>query len=107
MIDNARYLGVEHRHKEKEYGIKWRTAFKEELKKVYNVLVAKYGNPLAPPSEFDTIGSAAEDKNVDHLEVILAIVEKDYKDTVTFKNGKQYELIDLLKENLNNFDRQC
>ena len=28
VIDNARYLGVEYRHKEKEYGIKWRTAFK-------------------------------------------------------------------------------
>ena len=28
VLDNAGYLGVEHRHKEKEYGIKWRTAFK-------------------------------------------------------------------------------
>ena len=31
LIDNARYLGVEHIHKEKEYGIKWRTVFKVEL----------------------------------------------------------------------------
>ena len=31
VVDNARYLAVEHKHKEKEYGIKWRTAFKGEL----------------------------------------------------------------------------
>ncbi len=35
LIDNARYLGVEHIHKEKEYGIKWRTVFKVELQKIY------------------------------------------------------------------------
>ena len=46
IIDNARYLDVEHRHKEKEYGIKWRTAFKVELEKQYDTLILKYGNPL-------------------------------------------------------------
>ena len=28
VLDNAKYLGVENRHKEKEYGLKWRAAFK-------------------------------------------------------------------------------
>ena len=46
IIDNARYLDVEHRHKEKEYGIKWRSAFKIELEKQYDTLVLKYGNPM-------------------------------------------------------------
>ena len=31
LMDNAKYLGVEHRHKIKEYGIKWRSAFKIEM----------------------------------------------------------------------------
>ena len=31
LYDNARYLAVEYRHKEKEYGFKWRQAFKEEV----------------------------------------------------------------------------
>ena len=26
--DNAKYLGTEHKFKEKEYGIKWRSAYK-------------------------------------------------------------------------------
>tara|TARA_B110000285_G_C14591812_1_gene366742 strand:- start:324 stop:479 length:156 start_codon:yes stop_codon:yes gene_type:complete len=28
VMDNAKYLGDEHRYKEKEYGIKWRSAYK-------------------------------------------------------------------------------
>ncbi len=31
IFDNARYLGVEYRYKEREYGIKWRSAFRDEL----------------------------------------------------------------------------
>ena len=46
VTDNARYLSVEHRHKEKEYGIKWRTAFKGQLEIEYDKLVLKFGNPL-------------------------------------------------------------
>ena len=61
VIDNARYLGVEHRHKEKEYGIKWRTAYKGELEKVFNVLVNKYGNPLNPEASIETLGAEAAD----------------------------------------------
>ena len=43
LYDNARYLGVEYRQKEKEYGIKWREAFREELKIKMDFLVGKYG----------------------------------------------------------------
>ena len=32
LLDNAKYLSSEHRHKEKEYGISWRTAFKTILR---------------------------------------------------------------------------
>ena len=46
VVDNVRYLNVEYRHKEKEYGIKWRTAFKAELDKTFQEITAKYGNPL-------------------------------------------------------------
>ena len=77
-MDNARYLDVEHRHKEKEYGIKWRTAFKIELEKQYDSLVLKYGNPIENNQTW----------NGDHLEVVQAIVEKDFKDVLTFANGK-------------------
>ena len=68
VIDNVRYLEVEHRHKEKEYGIKWRTAYKIELEKELDKLVAKFGNPLE--------GKIVNDK----FEIMLAIVEKDFKD---------------------------
>ena len=78
IIDNARYLDVEHRHKEKEYGIKWRSAFKVELEKQFDALVMKYGNPLEGQPTW----------NGDHLEVIQAIIEKDFKDVLTFVNGK-------------------
>ena len=78
IIDNCRYLDVEHRHKEKEYGIKWRTAFKIELEKQYDTLVLKYGNPIENNADW----------NGDQLEVIQAIIEKDFKDVLTFVNGK-------------------
>lgn len=44
-VDNSRYLQVEHKFKEKEYGIKWRTAFELRLEDQYLILVEKFGNP--------------------------------------------------------------
>ena len=70
VTDNARYLSVEHRHKEKEYGIKWRSTFKLELEKVFDKLVTKYGNPLEAHPTWDG----------DQFKVIAAIIEKDFKD---------------------------
>ena len=99
VLDNAKYLGVEHRYKEKEYGIKWRTAFKEVLEKETVKLVKKYGNPLKSDQNSNS--------DPEPLEVIFAIVEKDYKDMETFRYGKQWELIELLKENLDAYNKTC
>ena len=90
VVDNIKYLDVEHRHKEKEYGIKWRAAFKLELGKIFDMLVKKYGNPLENKKSWDG----------DQKEVIKAIVEKDFKDIQTFRGGNQYDLIAMLDENL-------
>ena len=68
VVDNARYLGVEHRHKEKEYGIKWRTAFKSEMKTVFDAMIAKHGNPLNKDGV--SIDSSNEMVQFDHLEII-------------------------------------
>ena len=46
VMDNAKYLGDEHRYKEKEYGIKWRSAYKVIMQAEYDKLVKKFGNPL-------------------------------------------------------------
>ena len=86
VVDNARSLNVEYRHKEKEYGIKWRTAFKVELEKSYNEMTGKYGNPLENKKSWDG----------DQIEVIKAIVEKDFADIQTFAGGNQVDLIMML-----------
>ena len=70
IVDSARYLAVEHKHKEKEYGIKWRTAFKSELESDYDKMVLKFGNPIESDEKWDG----------NQFEVILAIIEKDFKD---------------------------
>ena len=98
VLDNAKYLGVEHRHKEKEYGLKWRAAFKIQLQKETDKLVKKYGNPLQ--------GHSPEEEP-EPLEIIEAIVTKDYKDMETFRYGKQWELIELLKDNLDVYNKSC
>ncbi len=46
LYDNAKYLGCEHRHKEKEYGLKWRQAYKVKLQDQFEYLTNKFGNPL-------------------------------------------------------------
>ena len=93
-MDNAKYLGVEHKHKEKEYGIPWRTAYKYELEKHFEKLSSKYGNPL------EGNPSWAGDPN----DAIFAIVLKDYKDIQTFIKGKQFDLIEMLLDNLTTYE---
>ena len=95
VVDNVRYLDVEHRHKEKEYGIKWRAAFKAELEKVCNQLTEKYGNPIENKKSWDG----------DFKEVIKAIIEKDFKDIQTFAGGNQYELMEMLNENIAMYEK--
>ena len=65
--DNAKYLDSEHRYKEKEYGIKWRTAYEQVLQKHFSKLVKKFGNPLE---------SSEDGVQPDQLEVIAAVVMK-------------------------------
>ena len=76
VIDNVRYLDVEHRHKEKEYGIKWRAAFKSELEKIFQMLTEKYGNPLEGKKSWDGDTTSTDNQK----EVIKAIITKDFKD---------------------------
>ena len=97
VTDNARYLSVEHRHKEKEYGIKWRSCFKVELEKEYEKLVEKYGNPLEGNNTWDG----------DQFEEICAIVDKDFKDVQTFYGGKQHDLLEMLNGNLTAYEESC
>ena len=78
VIDNARYLGEEHRHKEKEYGLLWRQVYKKELEKMAFDLIQRYGNPV----------EANKHWNGDWSEVIYFMIEKDFKDVVTFAQGK-------------------
>ena len=47
VMDNAKYLGYEHRYKEKEYGIKWRSAYKRVMNAECDKLMKKFGNPLS------------------------------------------------------------
>ena len=48
-----------------------------------------------------------DDFEPEPLEIIQAIVEKDYKDMETFRYGKQWELIELLKDNLETYNKCC
>ena len=97
VIDNARYLGVEHKHKEKEYGIKWRSAFKIELEKEADKIIMKFGNPMEQDPTW----------NGGLLEVILALVEKDFKDVQAFTMAKQYDLLEMLLGNLEFYEGTC
>ena len=60
------YLSTEHRYKEKEYGISWRTAYKTFVATEFKKLVGLFGNPL--------------NDGAHELEVIGALVERDWKD---------------------------
>lgn len=92
VTDNARYMIFEHRFKEKEYGIKWRTVYKQELVAESDMLRSKYGEHLQD-FEFD-----------DRNNLIAALVEKDWKDVRTFSKGKQFDLMLMLKDNIDDYE---
>ena len=71
VLDNARYLGVEHRYKEKEYGLLWRTDYKHALEDACAELAGRFGNPLTG-------------KGWMHSEVIYFIIQKDFNDVCIF-----------------------
>ena len=93
VMDNASYIGVEHRHKEKEYGIKWRTAFKVQLHKETDKMLKKYGITQLTQAE-------EEDPTV----AIFNQVQKDYNDIMNFVQGSQYDLVEMLQENLEYYE---
>ena len=58
LRDNAVYLSTEHRYKEKEYGISWRTAYKTFVETEFKKLVGRFGNPLNDGAhELEVIGA--------------------------------------------------
>ena len=93
VVDNCKYLGVEYRHKEKEYGIAWRAEYKIEVNHEKNRLVRKFDNPL-PGQEED------EDGKYEPLEVIEAIVLKHYADVQTFEKESQFDMIEIMDPTL-------
>ena len=92
IIDHSRYVVYEHRFKEKEYGIKWRTAYKKELVRESNALREKFGAHLQDQSFSDM------------NEQIHLIVKKDWQDVYTFAQGLQIDLMLMLQENLDSYE---
>ena len=76
IVDNARYLIFEHMFKEKEYGIKWRLVYEDQLKREANMIRDRFGSHLEDRAFSDP-----------HLE-IAAVVEKDFKDVCKFVKSK-------------------
>lgn len=70
LLDNATFMPSEHIQKEKEYGITWRTAFKQELKNLVEVVTRK----LMPD----------ETPNEDPFETLHTLIKKDCIDAATF-----------------------
>ena len=97
MIDNARYLGEEHRHKEREYGLKWRAAYKLELKSMVGDLSLKYGNPI----------EASMHWNGDLSEQIYYTINKNWADVTLHMAGKNLEALQLLTPSLEDFEKIC
>ena len=62
-----------------------------------NELAQRYGNPL----------EANKHWNGDWSEVIYFMIEKDYKDVQTFAQGNQKDLMEMLVENLEQYEAIC
>ena len=92
VTDNARYLHFEHQYKEKEYGIKWRQVYKQELSNETKMLRSQFGAHLG------------DRKFADRNQEISAIVHKDFLDIRTFLKGKQFYLMVMMSENIDNYE---
>ena len=68
-----------------------------QLEKETEKLVAKFGNPIEHNAYW----------NGDLSEVIYYMIEKDFKDVMTFADGKQIDLLEMLNENLEHYERAC
>ena len=72
LLDNATYMPCEHIHKEKEYGIPWRSAFKKEL---YAIAEQTY-RKIVTDGDFPA--------NEDPWMFFHRVVKKDALDAATF-----------------------
>ncbi len=97
VVDAARQLGDEHRYKEREYGLKWRAAYKIELTNMAEELARKYGNPI----------EASMHWNGDQSELVYHIILKDYRAVMTYAAGANLEMMEMLTENLETFEATC
>ena len=99
-IDNARYLGEEHRFKEKEYGLLWRRDYKKKLQEHTADLIEKFGDPC-PARNIRPEDFKAESFN---SEIIYFMIEKDYHDVMTFSSNKQLGPMTEMLENLEAYE---
>ena len=98
VVDNFRYIDFEYRHKEKEFGVSWRTEFKLELDAEYNKFMERFENPLAKDGK---------PFKGDKFDVMGSLVEKDYTDAIKFYNSRHVDMLHMLKENLELFESTC
>ena len=95
VIDNVRYLIFEHRHKEKEYGVKWRLAYNDQLETEIKLLRSK----------FDMEAHDSDDDDASSLNILLSkLIHKDWKDVQTFAANGKFDLMLMLNENLQTFE---
>ena len=91
ILDNATYMPNEHIQKEKEYGIPWRTAFKEELTINVSELSRK------------TLGNQEQDDKEhkeDPFATLHTIIKKDVIDAATLDTQTQAEHLSLMVDQL-------
>ena len=78
ILDQAKYLGTEFRYKEKDYGLHWRTAFKEELEYKVERLIH---------TQKVKSDSFVKDQRFDfYFNIIVNLVERDYLNLKQFLN---------------------
>ena len=105
VVDLLRYVGIEHRYKEKEYGKLWRADYKRQLEEQTMNLMNKYGNPMTNGA----FSLREEDYGAESFnsELIYFLVKKDYMDISKFAAKRQLELMEMLTENLDMYEAAC
>ena len=89
LLDNATYMPLEHIQKEKEYGIPWRSSFKEELLEFVGQAQAKF---VGLDGRMEVID--------DPFMFFHKIVKKDALDAATFDQQSQADFMSMMMENL-------
>jgi len=82
-------LAAEYQQKEREYGIAWRSAFKEDLNKRAEELVQKF------------TGASFDPKKDDALKILIELVSKDFMNARSLDQKCRADLLSMLNENLN------